>query len=188
MSYKNPIIPGTTLKGIDAKIALINAKMSFTWLEKVFGIADRMVDKDERVFPGVFEGDRVDPIDLSPSDLYSAFCFWVKGDADVENEIGIISPVVSYPVGCIFYVDLKQVGVSYKSTMTKIREDIHNFFNTLYFPGQLAYIGTTEENLADIYEGFTVDEIDNIYKEYPKWAYRVNFDLSFRDDCYTTNF
>jgi len=186
MSYKNPTIPILSVKGIDAKIQLIQEKMSFAWLENAYGIADKLVDKDEKVIPGVYESDTIDPIILTPSDLHSAFCFWVAGDSEIEDEPGMITPIHTYPVSCIFYIDVKRVATDYKITGSKIREDIHNFFRTLHFNGQLTSTGSTED-YAEIYAEFDVEDIDSMWTEYPKWAIRVNFDLSFRYSCYTTN-
>jgi hypothetical protein len=186
MSYKNPIIPSLTLKGVDDYIQAIQEDISFSWLSKSYGLADTLTN-DEESYPAVFESNRVDPIILWPSDLHKAFCFWVKdAETEMEPEYGVLAPIIKYKVGCIFYVDIKRVSSdSYKETKTKLREDIHNYFNTL--TSRLVFAGTVEDDMEAIYEGFTIENVDKIYKEYPKWAYRINFELAIRDSCYSLN-
>lgn len=189
MSYKNPITPSlTSLKGVDKKIEDIKAQMSFTWLDKAFGLAD-IIRQGETVIPACFEGNRIDPISMLPSDLYKSYCFWVRepaAEAETENNYPNRFPVFNYNVGCIFYMDIRRIDntLTYKETKSKVREDIFNFFNNLHFAGQLAYVGLVEDDMEAIFEGYTVEET---YRTYPRWAIRINFVLSFRDNCYTTN-
>lgn len=189
MSYKDPLKPTmSALKGIDKKIEDIKDQMSFSWLTEAFGLADRVI-VDEAIVPACFEGNRVDPISMMPSDLYKAFCFWVKNPevTEVQSEYPNRFPIHTYAVGCIFYMDIRRIDntLTYKETKSKIREDIYDFFNNVHFAGKLTYVGAVEDDLSLIYDGFS--EIDGRWKQYPKWAIRINFLLSFRDECYSTN-
>ena len=183
MSYKNPVIPTfTNLRGIDREIESIKNAMSFSWLGKAFGLADR-VRVGDKLYPACFEGNRVDPISMMPSDLYKSFCFWVK-DADAEidgREYPFRSPVYNYQVSCIFYMDIRRINssLSYKLLKSRIREDIFDFFNNL--SGRLEYVGSVEDDFESIYNGY---EVDQEWMMYPKWAIRLNFELSFREECY----
>jgi len=40
-----------------------------------------------------------------------------------------------------------------------------------------------ENDMKQIYDGFSIEAIDNQKKELPFWAIRVNGILSFRPDC-----
>ncbi len=187
MSYKDPIIPTMpALKGIDLKIEDIRTQMTFSWLDKAFGLADRVV-KGGEVIPAVFEGNKVDYLSMMPSDIYKSFCFWVKGDESAIGQPYVNrNPIHTYPVSCIFYMDIRRIDnvLTYKETKSKVREDIFDFFNNLHLDGRLTYVGTIEDNMALIYDGFVFDDK---WKMYPKWAIRINFELSFRDGCYSTN-
>jgi hypothetical protein len=189
MSYKNPITPSlTSLKGVDKKIEDIRTQMSFTWLEEVFGLADRVRHNDGFI-PVCFEGNRVDPISMLPSDIHKAYCFWIKepsATAETGNNYPNRNPILTYNVSCIFYLDIRRIDntLTYKETKSKIREDIFNFFNNVHLAGELTYTGCVEDDMDAIFADYTIDET---YKMYPKWAIRLNFELSFRDGCYTTN-
>lgn len=189
MSVKTPLNPTLTLKGIDLKVQDI--RPSFSWLEKSFGLADRIVEKEGYTYPAVFESNQIDPISMMPCDAWKSFCFWVKDNkASVDNNIDFPprNPIVTYKVACIFYMDIKRIDTGiYKETKTQIREDIFNYFNKVKLAGQLVLTEVVEDDLTKIYEGFSLEQVDNKFKMYPKWAIRFNFELSYRDTCYSTN-
>lgn len=201
MSYKNPTIPSLTLKGIDLKIQDIQEQMSdsLSWLDKAFGLADRFVkEKDgDYIFPGVFVSNKVDPLDMMPSDLYPAMSFWTKeplGAIDNLDEWPVNNALMTYAVSCIFYMDIRQIDntMTWKETKSKLREDILYFFANVQFKGKLVRTGIVDDDITLVYDGFSLNQIDNEWKEFPKWACRVNFELSFYehrdpDECYTAN-
>ena len=182
MSYKNPVIPTiSNLRGVDREIESIKNAMSFTWLGKAFGLADR-VSVGDQVYPACFEGNRMDPVSMMPSDLYKSFCFWVKEPqaAITGREYPFRSPIYNYRVSCIFYMDIRRLStLPYKLIKSRIREDIFDFFNNL--SGRLEYIDSIEDEFDRIYDGY---EVDQAFMMFPKWAIRLNFILSFREECY----
>jgi uncharacterized protein YktB (UPF0637 family) len=197
MSLKTPIIPTLTLKGLDAKIQVIQLKMitSLSWLNKSFGLSDRIVEMrgDQiYVYPAAYESNVKNPIPMTPSDIYSAFSFWVKnGDTTFElNEnFPPKDPLIKHLVSCIFYIDIHKIDdtVSYKETKSKLIEDIFHFFNTVQVAGMLVAKRFIEDDITKVYDGFTLDQIDNKFKMYPKWCCRMDFELTIRDDCYVAN-
>jgi hypothetical protein len=197
MSYKNPVIPNLTLKGIDKKIQDLQLLIdsSLTWVEKSFGLADRIVEtKDERdfIYPAAFETNVKDSIPLLPGDAWSAYSFWVKtGTVTISNDTNFPPrrPILKYEVSCIFYVDIRRISptAQYKESKSKLTEDIFHFFNDVKFAGQLVATKFIDDDITKVFDGFTLDQIDNRFKMYPKWACRMDFELYFKDDCYTTN-
>ena len=195
MSLNEPIIPSMTLKGLNAKIQTIQGKLEdLTWLDKSFGLADRIVEMREDkpyVFPAIFESPVHDPISMMPCDLWGTFCFWVRsGDATFEyNDNFNKDPLIKHQVSCIFYGDINKIetSTSYPETKSKLIEDIFHFFNTVQFSGVLLAKRFVEDDITKVYEGFTLDQLDNKFKMYPKWSCRMDFELTLRDPCYTTN-
>jgi hypothetical protein len=197
MSYKTPVIPTLTLKGLDSKIQTIQTKLAsdLSWLSKSFGLADRIVElKNDKpyVYPAVFESNTIDPISLMPSDAYSAFCFWTKtGDSVINpnDNFAPKNPIIRQNVSCIFYMDIHRIDTvfAYKGTKSKITEDIFNFFNKVNVSGQLVAKKFTEDDITKVYEGFSLEQLDNKFKMYPRWACRMDFELSYRDSCYVNN-
>jgi hypothetical protein len=164
------------------------------WLVKSFGLADRIVDmKDGKpyIYPAVFELNQVDPIPLLPSDAWDSFSFWVKSEeATIDSEGSFVSknPLLTYNVSCIFYMDINKSGREqiYKESKSKIIEDIFHFFNTVHVQGKLAAKKFIEDDITKVFEGFTLDQLDNRWKMYPKWACRMEFEYSIRDECYNS--
>lgn len=190
MSYKNPIIPSLTLKGIDKRIQDIQEQMDITWLEKSFGLSDKITEiKDDKpyTYPVVFESNMIDPITLMPSDAWSSFCFWTRGDGsfDDQEQSPPKNPLIKFPVSCIFYMDIKKIATgSYKEIKSQCIEDIFHFFNTVKVSGILTPKAFIDSDLAEIYKGYSIDQTLEVFKMYPKWGCRLDFDLTFRDACY----
>lgn len=193
MSYKTPTIPTLTLKGIDKKIQEIQILMDadLSWVTKCFGLADRIVEwkEGEYVYPAVFESNTIDPVPMLPGDAWNAFSFWTKtGTAEFESNIDFApkNPIVTYEVSCIFYADIRRIYPNdpYKESKSRLTEDIFNFFNKVKVKGRLIPIRFIDDDITKVWSGFTLDQVDNRFKMYPKWACRMDFELSFRDDCY----
>jgi hypothetical protein len=197
MSIRTPVIPTLILKGLEAKIQIIQLNMvsGLSWLSKSFGLADRIVEmKDSKpfIFPAAFESNVKSPISMLPCDVWSSFAFWIKNSEakfDFDDNFPPKNPLLIYDVSCIFYMDIHKIDntMTYKETKSKLIEDIFHFFNTLQFPGMLIAKKFIEDDITKVYEGFTLDQFDNRFKMYPKWACRLDFELSFRDSCYSGN-
>lgn len=196
MSYKTPIIPSLTLKGLSRKIQEIQSRLAsdLSWLSKSFGLADRIVEYREGaeyVYPAVFEGNTIDPISLMPSDLYQSYCFWVYDDSefDTNSDFPTKNPIITNNVSCIFYMDIRRIDnvMAYAGTKSKIIEDIFHFFNTVNVSGRLIPVRFIENDITEVFSGYSLDQVDNVFKAYPKWACRMDFEFSYRDACYTSN-
>jgi len=193
MSYSTPIASITGLKGIDKKLQDIASHMTeLTWLSYAFGLANRDVsfrDGKEFVIPTCYQDiNSKDALSVMPSDLYPAFSFWTK---EPEAEFDENSARIMYQVSCIFFCDLKHIAPTnnYKLTKSKIREDILRFFRVHENAGfgQLTITSLIDDDIAQIYKGFTLSQLDNKYRMLPKYAIRVNFDFSFLHECEAYN-
>lgn len=189
MSYKTPILTIAGLKGIDKKIQDIASHMAdLTWLSYAFGLANRDVtfkDGKENVIPTVYQDyNSKDPISMMPSDLHKAFSFWVKEPEAKPDENNVR---LQYKISCIFFCDLKQIETdsNYAVTKSKLRQDIIRFFRSLdnIGLGQLTMTSIIDDDLTQVYKGFTISQIDNKFRMLPKYAIRVNLDYSFLAEC-----
>jgi hypothetical protein len=174
-------------KGIDKIIEKLASEISFSWLEKAYGLVDRIVEmRDEKpyIFPGVYEDDATDPISMMPSDLKS-FCFFLKGaEAKFDEfEYGQL-PLVRWPVSCIFYMDISHAGGYYKETRSNITDDIFNFFNTIHAGAIITPLKFIEDDITKVYEGFTLTDLDNKWKIVPKWCCRMDIEIAYRYLCH----
>jgi hypothetical protein len=193
MSYNTPTSTITGLKGIDKKIQDIASHMTdLTWLSYAFGLANRDVtfkDGKENIIPTAYQDlNCKDPISMMPSDLYKAFSFWVK---ETEAKPDENNTRLQYKISCIFYCDLKQIApnTNYAVTKSKIRQDILKFFRTHENSGlgQLSITSIIDDDITQIYKGFSLSQLDNKYRMLPKYAIRINFDYSFLQECEVYN-
>jgi len=197
MSYKNPVIALLPdLKGLDNKIQDISQDMqnSLLWLSQCFGLADRAVefrDGKEYIYPACYnDKNYIDPQTMMPNDTISAFCFWVKeADLRLSNN----NPVRNYyKISCIFYMDLRRLAPydNYKSIKTQIRQDIMDFFRTHIYGGYgvLVPVRIIDDDLTQVYKGFSVSQLDNVWRQLPKYALRYDFDFAFLMSCPNTVF
>jgi hypothetical protein len=190
MSYKTPNIPSLTgLKGIDKKIHDIASHMiDIPWLSYSFALANRdvsFVDGKEYVIPTCYQDLNVkDPLSMMPSDLYQAFSFWTK---EPEAKFDENSTRMLYQISCIVFCDLRNIAPTnnFKLTKSKIREDLLRFFRTHENGGfgQLNITSIIDDDITQIYKGFTLSQIDNKFRMLPKYAIRLNFDFSFLHEC-----
>lgn len=191
MSYTTPVETTTSFKDLEVKLqgysAAIKAKLS--WLTYAFGLADRVVefkDGKAKVFPAIYQDtNKKELLSLEPSDLHQAFCFWVK-DEEVETEENNWSRLI-INVSLIFYMDLRDIAPSenWKLTKTKIRQDILEAIRQTKYSGLgvLEPVSIIEDDITSIYDGFTMEQIDNKFKIYPKNALRINFRFGYLREC-----
>ena len=192
MSYESPNIATYTLKGIDSRIQTIQRAMaSLSWLEYSFGLAERIVElKDEKeyVYPAAYESGSLDPLSMMPTDAWDSFSFWTKSEESKFEKTENTQPMLSlmkYNVSCIFYMDFNDIatGRSYKEVKAEVIEEIFDFFSNVKLSGQLIPLRFVEDDITKVYEGFTIEQVDNLVKMYPKWACRMDFELNFWGEC-----
>jgi hypothetical protein len=195
MSYKTPKETTTAFKDLELKLQDISAgiKSKLTWLSYAFGLADRIVetvDGKPYVYPAIYQDSNArESISLMPSDLYHASCFWVWDGELRLPEYNFKRAWVN--VSCIFYVDLRNIAPNsnYKLTKTKIRQDILEAFRQNQFAGYgvLLHDSIVEDDITAVYDGFSLDQVDNKFKMYPKYAMRFNFEFGFLTECSSFN-
>ena len=194
MSYIKPITPTfLNLKNVEDRIQNIQLylKDNLSWLEYSFGLVDRLTQQRDEpyVFPAVYLSNTEDPFDCMPSDIYN-YCFWTVEDLaelSYDDEFSIRKDgLVKYEASVIFFLNLAKIATTtaYNVTRSLCRKDIMDAINSMsgvncfFVPEN--YI---ENDMTRIFDGFSVSAIDNIKKQLPFWAIRVNGSLSFRLDC-----
>jgi len=194
MSYVKPTVPiFTGLKNIDLRLQnmAIYLGKEISWLDYSFGLADRITQQRDEpyIFPAAWMSNTVDPFDCLPNDQYT-YSFWLAGDLTSIEYDDIYSvnkiPLIQQDVSVIFFVDLRHVSKSssYNITRSQCRQDIMDSLNVMsgidanFEPRE--YI---ENDMKQIYDGFSIEAVDNQKKELPFWAIRINGILSFRPDC-----
>ena len=196
MSYRTPTISSLTgLAGIDKRLEDMSKLMpssvtgGLSWLTYAFGCSDRIVeirDSKEFIFPACYQDlNSKDPISMMPNDNWQSFCFWTSNSG--TKYMNKIPGREYYNISCIFYMDLRRIAPTdnLKSTKTKIMDDIIDWFRKhAYAWNGVAILQTyIDDDITEVYKGFTVKELDNKLVQVPKYASKITFDFSNVIDC-----
>jgi hypothetical protein len=195
MSSKTPIETTTAFKGIDLRLQNIAAaiKTHLSWLAYSFGLTDRIVelrDKKPYIYPAIYQDlNSKELISCMPSDLYTAFAFWTK---EPKAEFKPESPNrIFYNISVIFYLDLRHIAPTqnWKLVKSNIRQDILQVFRTHQFIGEgvLNMLQYVDDDITEVYKEFSIEQVDNKFKMYPKYALRIDFEHSFLMECQVNN-
>lgn len=194
MSYNTPVETTTSFKDLEVKLQNYSAaiKAKLTWLTYAFGLSERVVEyKDGKayVYPAIYQDTNAkELLSLLPSDLHQAFCFWVKDEEITMDEYNWSR--LRCNVSLIFYCDLRDIDPTdnWKTVRTKLRQDILEAIRQTHYIGSGVLIPESiiEDDITKIWDGFTLDQVDNKFKIYPKYAIRINFVFGFLRTCLST--
>ena len=195
---KCPRVPTFTLKGIDAKIQLLQVSIGTTldWLTYSFGRSypyTKEVNGVIETYPVVFVDNTTDPIDVRPDDNHIALAFWTVADPgriEYDNQ-DIYAAVKSgrweYDVSLIVWVNLNRLDSSpYNETKSQLRQDIVDALQKQLYgvDVQFTVVEIFENNIEQVYEGYNLQ--DNSMKG--KFvAFRVAGILTFKSECPVSN-
>lgn len=190
MSYSTPVTDTVTYKDLELRLQNLSAglKTKLSWLSYAGGLSDRIVElvnNKPYIYPALWQGTNAkEAISMMPSDLYQAFCFWVYNGESELPEYNFSRAWVD--VSCIFYCDLRNItSANYKLTKTNIRQDILEAFRQLQYGGYgvIQQDMMIEDDITAVYEGYSLDQVDNKFKMLPKYAIRFSFKFGYLRTC-----
>lgn len=198
MSYVLPSVPTFLgVKNIESKVQAMQAVVAthLPWLNYSFGLADRFVEEGEnstRIYPAAFMTNG-DPYDCMPNDRH-AFSFWKIADPTTLEHFDENAydrwPYMLTEIDFIVFVNIKRVDnfLSMYITRSKLRQDIINTL-TNKMSGNFKLVPKTiyENDITEVYDGYSVDQIENVMKQLPYWAIRVSCELRYLSDCPVPN-
>lgn len=194
MSYVAPVVPTFLgLKNIEARVqdmqAIIAANL--TWLDYSFGLVDRHVEAGEDkayAYPAAVMQNG-DPYDCMPNDRH-AFSFWKTSDPTTMEYSDPNAyerwPHITVPIDFVVFANINRVDNKLNPyiTRSKMRQDILNVLsNKMGGNFKLTPVAIFENDMAEIYSDYSIEQIENIKKQLPYWAIRVECELTFISDC-----
>lgn len=192
MSYNNPSIPTAGVTGFDAAVESVRSGLSaLTWLEKSFGRAfefkeKRLEDKIVTV-PKVFMGqtDLKDGeyLTVLPNDFLKAQSF-IKalGPEEWTSFNRSDGSMKTRKVSVIFWVNLKQIDVSKNYIFTdELKDQVEDILKRN--PFTLSMDAYYDERYEDIFQGYTIEEVNTQYLMYPYSGMRFDLTLSYPEVC-----
>ena len=192
MSYKrDDVIAATTLDdGLDTIIEDLRSKFeaNLTWLEKSFGRAyllpERLNDEVTYQYPQVYL-DNGEYFNVMPNDSYQSYSWMIgKGSAtSVEADLQPFTYQTYFQkrLDIHFFLDLKKIDPSKGYVYTE--ELINEVLNVIYTQRGVVVSEYYHETLQDVYEDYTLKEIDRDLLMYPYAGVRFVTNASFKIDC-----
>ncbi len=194
MSYHKPRVPlFTGMKNIDSVVEKLQDGISrLSWLTYSFGLADRFVEQGETgpyVYPATFLED-IEHFDCLPNDNAPAFSFWRVVDPTLfvydDEDAFERWPVVEATVDVIVFANLAKVGKGkdYHTIRSGFRQQLINTLtNEMQGDYKLIPESMYENDITQVYEGYSINQVDNVKKQLPYWAIRVRCTLKYLSEC-----
>lgn len=187
-NFKNPqilVVPNP--QGLDAAIALVqNSMASLTWLQKIFGRAKIQPRKDvngkKNYEPMVYQGGK-DYYPVLPNDALQSYSFFrVVGSRNFQD-VGNYQFTTweQSTIEIIFWVNLKAIDSTKDYLFTdELIEDVKSLLSK---EPKLNIISVVDEDIREIYKGYTVKDEHRDLIMYPYQAFKFTCTLSYESTC-----
>lgn len=156
------------------------------WLTYSFGKAERLVKSinGKRYYsPNVYVGNN-EYMDVTPDEVFGNYSFFVLHEPQrISCERGERNEIVA-PYSLIVWVDMRKVEPSDERNTEAVKQSILRTLNGMIFPKQ-GHFSVTKiyERAEKVFEGFTLDEVDNQYLMHPYAGFRFDGEMQIEDEC-----
>lgn len=184
MSYNNPNITTSDLPGIDAAIYSLQTALAtkFSWM-KVFHRAYPFREKNMETgrkydIPKVWIGGN-EYMNILPNDFLKGQAFFVlTGEEDVKVFNPSTDMDIEVSVSLIIWVNTSQIpGHVQGPSIANLKADVLELIGSA--DHVLKIKSFTDQDAEEIFDGFTIDDIDTQYLMLPYAGLRVNMILKY---------
>jgi hypothetical protein len=206
MSQKKPVNQTAFLSGAETNVNLSIRRLTDclntnkTYAINYFTGVEKRTTQDGKVFPSLFQSNKKDTINFLPGDMYPGFGFW---DLDDPTNYAGMQPegqwsknrrsIITRKVALIVYGNMDKLV--YKSGTTNIDyryfkqlildEIVHTLSTKLTLMyGAFDLKAIYQKDIKEIYKGYTVDESDGQFIQYPMFGFRFEGELTVKEQCF----
>ena len=152
-------------------------RLEIDWLDAVFSIAqtaEKRNDAGNAVrYPRVYSGNG-EYIDVRYHDEFKAMCFFERNGA-VQIQNSSDEPEMRFPLSLVVWADLSKVQPSNQYDYTdQLIGDVLAVLKDKY--DSEIEVFDYEDRLNNVYDKYTLSDIDSRFLSYPYTAFRINFD------------
>lgn len=156
------------------------------WLNFAFGIAERLVHEingKEYYLPNVYRAEN-DYIEISPDDkdLHNHSFFTVDEPQYLDCVRGQKIEVRAN-VSLIVWVDMRSIEPTDERNKELVKRDILRVLNSMLLKSGTFTINRVYEKAENIFQGFTLAEVDNQYLMHPYCGWRFVGEIRVEDIC-----
>lgn len=155
------------------------------WLDHVFGRCERLVKVIEgrRIYtPNVYRG-REDYISLLPDNrVLGNYCFFVMGE---PQEVSRPTQVhhLRAPFSLVVWVDMRTIPNEDDRNTEVVKLDVLRVFRQGWIRQGYMTVGRIWERAENVFDGFTLDEVDNQFLMAPYAGFRFTGEMWINEDC-----
>lgn len=156
------------------------------WLDTIYGRCERLVkiiDGRKYFTPNWYDG-KGEYTMLTPDQGLGNYCFFVLDDPqrmmwEVDARVMMRSPF-----SLIVWVDMRTVDEFDERNTEKVKEDVLRVLNGhAWIREGRVRVSRVYERDENVFQGFTMDEVDNQYMMSPFAAFRFEGELQINSDC-----
>lgn len=189
MNIQNPhVYLPDKMVGLDAKIEQVRVVLekNITWLDSAFHRAWRLQEKSgigTIAVPKVMVSKEKEYMSMMPNDALGAYCWFIgqAGEEPHEWTPGNKTVFFSKDVDLIFYFNYRKIDQSRNYVFV---EELK--VEVLYWLNQLQGLVVNDivyETVEEVYEGYSLEEINRDLFYYPYGGIKFSLTLSYKINC-----
>lgn len=158
------------------------------WLDHVFGRCERLVKNTaagHRAYtPNVYLGGD-EYLLLTPDNKeLGNYCFFVMEEPQVVKHRTDVVNRLHSPFSLVVWVDMRRVDVVGRDTEA-VKEDVLRAVGGAFIRRGGVTIERIYERAENVFQGFTLDEVDNQFLMAPYWGMRLRGEMYVDESCET---
>lgn len=157
------------------------------WLAHSFGKAERLVKeiKWKRYFtPNLYIGYN-EYMNIEPDSRLGNYSFFTLDEPQVIRYARGERNHITAPYSLIFWLDLRKIPDKEQRNTESVKAEILHVLNGMILPREGRFsVTNVYEKAENVFQGFTLDEIDNQYLMHPYCAFRFTGEMEVEDECY----
>ena len=158
-----------------------------SWLNHIFGRSERLVrqtvDGQRAYSPNVYLGNE-EYIPLTPDNReLGNYCFFVMDEPQMVGEPMGVQNRIRSPFSLIVWCDMRTVEQGDKRDTEAIKEAVLKTIRRAWIKKGAVTLERVYERAENVFQGFSLDEIDNQFLMAPYWGMRVTGEIAVDEDC-----
>lgn len=174
---------------LDAVIEEINEQMAdnLPWLTNIFGKVERLIERvnGRNYYSANIHIKGNEYMRIAPDSELGNFTFFVADEPEYIEYNRYDQTHFRTPVSLVVWVDMRTIPSGEERNIEGVKQEITRFLNGGLFLRSGRFFVTKIYNKAEsIFEGFTLEEIDNQFLMQPYCGWRFEGEIELLDTCY----
>lgn len=186
---QNPtIVSITDPQGADLVLSGFQTKLetALSWLTKAYGRVYRLVqelDNDDFFYPGVIVSGK-EYLNMLPDGHLGNYCYFELDEQVFQEYNKGLYNRFEQGFSCVFWFDLRDIYVDWETrTIEHVKAEILTALRSLTVSNAQFRLNTIYERAEDVFEGYSVNEVDNQFLMRPYGALRFEGELIYKQKC-----